>query len=138
MGPDRGGDRRSNRRTCLPRHRRRSRRRGVPRNATRHRLPHAHARGTRERPEERDPVWTLEQILSSPNIAAKTWVHRQYDTTVRTNTVVGPGGDAAVVRVRGTERALALKTDCNGRYVYLDPRVGTQLAVCEAARNVAC
>src|ERR1043166_9315280 len=69
-----------------------------------------------ERPEERDPVWTLEQILSSPNIAAKTWVHRQYDTTVRTNTVVGPGGDAAVVRIRGTERALALKRDCNGRY----------------------
>jgi phosphoribosylformylglycinamidine synthase len=91
-----------------------------------------------ERPEERDPTWTLEQLLSSPNIAAKTWVHRQYDTTVRTNTVVGPGGDAAVVRVRGTHRALALKTDCNGRFVYLDPRVGAQIAVCEAARNVAC
>jgi phosphoribosylformylglycinamidine synthase II len=91
-----------------------------------------------ERPEERDPVWTLEQLLSSPTIAAKTWVHRQYDTTVRTNTVIGPGGDAAVVRIRGTNRALALKTDCNGRYVYLDPRVGTQIAVCEAARNVAC
>jgi phosphoribosylformylglycinamidine synthase len=91
-----------------------------------------------ERPEERDPTWTLEQLLSSPNIAAKTWVHRQYDTTVRTNTVVGPGGDAAVVRVRGTQRALSLKTDCNGRYVYLDPRVGAQIAVCEAARNVAC
>ncbi len=91
-----------------------------------------------ERPEERDPAWTLEQLLSSPNIAAKTWVHRQYDTTVRTNTVIGPGGDAAVVRVRGTHRALALKTDCNGRYVYLDPRIGAQIAVCEAARNVAC
>ena len=91
-----------------------------------------------ERPEERDPMWTLEQLLSSPNIAAKTWVHRQYDTTVRTNTVIGPGGDAAVVRVRGTHRALALKTDCNGRYVYLDPRLGAQIAVCEAARNVAC
>jgi phosphoribosylformylglycinamidine synthase len=91
-----------------------------------------------ERPEERDPTWTLEQLLSSPNIAAKTWVHRQYDTTVRTNTVVGPGGDAAVVRVRGTNRALALKTDCNGRFVYLDPRVGAQIAVCESARNVAC
>jgi phosphoribosylformylglycinamidine synthase II len=90
------------------------------------------------RPEERDHAWTLEQLLSSPNIAAKTWVHRQYDTTVRTNTVIGPGGDAAVVRVRGTNRALALKTDCNGRYVYLDPRIGTQIAVCEAARNVAC
>jgi phosphoribosylformylglycinamidine synthase len=91
-----------------------------------------------ERPEERDPAWTLRQLLSSPTIAAKTWVHRQYDTTVRTNTVIGPGGDAAVVRVRGTDRALACKTDCNGRYVYLDPRVGTQIAVSEAARNVAC
>ena len=91
-----------------------------------------------ERPEERDPVWTLTQLLSSPTIASKTWVYRQYDTSVRTNTVIGPGGDAAVLRVRGTERALAVKTDCNGRYVYLDPRVGAQIAVCEAARNVAC
>jgi phosphoribosylformylglycinamidine synthase subunit PurL len=91
-----------------------------------------------ERDEERDPVWTLEQLLSSPTIASKAWIYRQYDTTVRTNTVVGPGGDAAVVRIRGTERALALKTDCNGRYVYLDPRVGARIAVCEAARNVAC
>ena len=91
-----------------------------------------------ERPEERDPLWTLTQLLSSPTIASKTWVYRQYDTSVRTNTVIGPGGDAAVVRVRGSDRALAVKTDCNGRYVYLDPRVGTQIAVCEAARNVAC
>jgi len=91
-----------------------------------------------EKPEESDPAWTLKQLLSSPTIAAKTWVHRQYDTTVRTNTVIPPGGDAAVVRVRGTDRALALKTDCNGRYVYLDPYVGAKIAVCEAARNVAC
>jgi phosphoribosylformylglycinamidine synthase len=91
-----------------------------------------------ERPEEKDPAWTLKQLLASPTIAAKTWVHRQYDTSVRTNTVIGPGGDAAVVRIRGTDRALALKTDCNGRYVYLEPRVGAQIAVCEAARNVAC
>lgn len=97
-----------------------------------------HVTALPEKPEERDPVWTLERLLSSPTIAAKTWAHRQYDTTVRTNTVIGPGGDAAVVRIRGTDKALALKTDCNGRYVYLDPRVGAQLAVCEAARNVAC
>ena len=77
-----------------------------------------------ERPEESDPAWTLERLLSSPTIASKRWVYRQYDTTVRTNTVIGPGGDAAVVRIRGTDRAIALKTDCNGRYVYLDPRVG--------------
>jgi phosphoribosylformylglycinamidine synthase subunit PurL len=91
-----------------------------------------------EKPEERDPLWTLERLLSSPTIASKTWVHRQYDTSVRTNTVIGPGGDAAVVRIRGTDRALAMKTDCNGRYVYLEPRIGAQIAVCEAARNVAC
>src|SRR5919107_3905882 len=91
-----------------------------------------------ERSEERDPAWTLEQLLSSPTIASKAWVYRQYDTTVRTNTVVGPGSDAAVIRLRGTDRALALKTDCNGRYVYLDPREGGRIAVAEAARNVAC
>jgi phosphoribosylformylglycinamidine synthase len=88
--------------------------------------------------EERDPVWTLEMLLSSPSIASKAWVYRQYDTTVRTNTVVGPGGDAAVIRLRGTRKALALKVDCNGRYVSLDPRMGARIAVAEAARNVAC
>src|SRR5262245_33309656 len=88
--------------------------------------------------EERDPAWTLLRLLSSPTIAAKTWVHRQYDTTVRTNTVIGPGGDAAVIRIRETDRAIACKTDCNGRYVYLEPRVGARIAVAEAARNVAC
>ena len=91
-----------------------------------------------ERPEEADPLWTLERLLLSPTIASKRWVYQQYDHTVRTNTVIGPGGDAAVVRIRGTDKALALKTDCNGRYVFLDPRVGAQIAVAEAARNVAC
>ena len=92
-----------------------------------------------ERPEERDPMWTLERLLASPTIASKTWIVRQYDSTVRASTVVGPGpADAAVVMLRGTKRALALKTDCNGRYVYLDPRMGGRIAVAEAARNVAC
>jgi phosphoribosylformylglycinamidine synthase len=91
-----------------------------------------------ERPDEADPAWTLRELLSSPTISSKRWIYRQYDHMVRTNTVVGPGGDAAVVRLRGTDRALALKTDCNGRYVYLDPRTGGQAAVAEAARNVAC
>src|SRR5919202_2301706 len=91
-----------------------------------------------ELPDEQDPAWTLEQLLSSPTIASKAWVYRQYDSTVRTNTVVGPGSDAAILRVRGTAKALALKTDGNGRYVYLDPRVGGRIAVAEAARNVAC
>ena len=88
--------------------------------------------------EERDPVWTLGRLLSSPTIASKAWVYHQYDTSVRTNTVVGPGSDAAVIRIRGTGKALALKTDCNGRFVYLDPREGGRIAVAEAARNVAC
>ncbi len=91
-----------------------------------------------EQPEEHDPAWVLEQLLSSPTIASKAWVYRQYDSTVRTNTVVGPGSDAAVLRVRGTTKALALKTDGNGRYVYLEPRMGGRIAVAEAARNVAC
>ncbi len=91
-----------------------------------------------ERAEEADPVWTLAQLLAAPTIASKAWVYRQYDVQVGTNTVRGPGGDAAVVRLRGTNKALALSTDCNGRYVYLDPRVGGRIAVAESARNVAC
>ncbi len=88
---------------------------------------------------EADPAWTLERLLQAPTIASKHWIHRQYDSTVRTNTVMGPGhGDAAVLRIRGTKKALAVKTDCNGRYVFLDPRVGGRIAVAEAARNVAC
>ena len=102
--------------------------------ALRSRDPHAIS----ERPEEKDPLWTLKYLLSSPTIASKRWVYRQYDSTVRTSTVIGPGGDAAVVRLRGTSKAIALKTDCNGRYVYLDPRVGGRAAVAESARNVAC
>jgi phosphoribosylformylglycinamidine synthase len=82
---------------------------------------------------------TLQTLLAAPNIASKRWVFEQYDTMVRTNTVVGPGpSDAAVVRIKGTNRGLALKTDCNGRYVYLNPRKGAEIAVCESARNVVC
>jgi phosphoribosylformylglycinamidine synthase subunit PurL len=91
-----------------------------------------------ERHEESDPAWTLLQLLSSPTIASKAWAYRQYDSTVRTNTVIGPGGDAAVLRIRGTSKAIAVKTDCNGRYTYLDPLNGGRIAVAEAARNVAC
>jgi phosphoribosylformylglycinamidine synthase len=91
-----------------------------------------------ELPEEADPAWTLERLLAAPTIASKAWAYRQYDSTVRTNTVIGPGGDAAVLRVRGTNKGIAVKTDCNGRYVYLDPHMGGRIAVAEAARNVAC
>jgi phosphoribosylformylglycinamidine synthase subunit PurL len=78
------------------------------------------------------------RLLASPGIASKRWVYRQYDHMVRTNTLVFPGMGAGVVRVKGTDRALAMSVDCNGRFVYLDPRRGAQLAVAEASRNVAC
>jgi len=82
---------------------------------------------------------TLLSVLASPNIASKRWVFEQYDSMVRTNTISGPGpSDAGVVRIKGTKKALAVKTDCNGRYVYLNPRKGGQIAVAEAARNVVC
>jgi phosphoribosylformylglycinamidine synthase len=78
------------------------------------------------------------RLLSSPTIASKRWVYRQYDHMVRTNTLVLAGMGAGVVRVKGTSRALALSIDGNGRYSYLDPRRGAMLAVAESARNVAC
>ncbi|MEX0912066.1 MAG: AIR synthase-related protein, partial [Gemmatimonadota bacterium] len=90
------------------------------------------------REEEQDPSWALFALLDSPTIASKRWIHEQYDSTVRTNTVVGPGSDAAVLRLRGTRRAIAATTDCNGRYVYLNPYRGGQIAVAEAARNLVC
>ena len=81
----------------------------------------------------------LEALLKSPNIASKRWVYEQYDTMVRTNTVQGPGAaDAGVIRLKGSKKGLVAKTDCNGRYVYLNPRRGGQIAVAESARNVVC
>jgi phosphoribosylformylglycinamidine synthase len=84
------------------------------------------------------PREVFKRLLASPTIASKRWVYRQYDHMVRTNTLVLPGMGAGVVRVKGTRRALALSVDCNGRFVYLDPYLGAQLAVAEASRNVAC
>ena len=81
----------------------------------------------------------LLKLLASPNIASKRWVHEQYDTTVRTNTVNAPGNsDSGVIRIKDSKKGLAAKTDCNGRYVYLNPRKGGQIAVAESARNVVC
>jgi phosphoribosylformylglycinamidine synthase len=85
-----------------------------------------------------DPQQSFRKLLSSPTIASKRWVYRQYDHMVRTNTIVLAGMGAGVVRIKGTPRALAISLDGNGRYCYLDPRRGAQLAVAEAARNVAC
>ena len=88
--------------------------------------------------EPKDLAAALKQLLSSPNLASKEWIYRQYDQYVRTNTVVGPGADAAVIRVKGTAKGLALTVDGNSRYCYLDPYVGGVIAVAEAARNLAC
>ncbi|EAZ87860.1 phosphoribosylformylglycinamidine synthase subunit PurL [Lysinibacillus fusiformis] len=79
---------------------------------------------------------TLNALLKAPTIASKEWVYDQYDYQVRTSTVVKPGSDAAVIRVRGTNKGLAMTTDCNSRYIYLDPEVGGAIAVAEAARNI--
>lgn len=89
-------------------------------------------------PEIKDSKETLKQLLAQPTIASKEWVYGQYDYMVRTNTVVAPGSDAAVIRIRDTRKALAMTTDCNARYLYLDPEVGGKIAVAEAARNVIC
>jgi len=79
---------------------------------------------------------TLNKLLQAPTIASKEWVYDQFDYQVRTSTVVTPGSDAAVIRVRGTNKGLAMTTDCNSRYIYLDPEVGGAIAVAEAARNI--
>ncbi|MFD4493194.1 phosphoribosylformylglycinamidine synthase subunit PurL [Lysinibacillus fusiformis] len=79
---------------------------------------------------------TLNALLKAPTIASKEWVYDQYDYQVRTSTVVKPGSDAAVIRVRGTNKGLAMTTDCNSRYIYLDPEIGGAIAVAEAARNI--
>jgi phosphoribosylformylglycinamidine synthase len=85
-----------------------------------------------------DPQDALRRLLASPGVASKRWVYRQYDTMVRTNTLAAAGMSAGVVRVKGTDRALAISTHGNGRYGFLNPRRGAMLAVAEAARNVAC
>ena len=78
------------------------------------------------------------KLMSSTNVVSRRWIYEQFDTQVRTNTVVLPGGDASVIRLKDSDKAIASKVDCNGRYVYLNPNKGTQIAVTEAARNVAC
>jgi phosphoribosylformylglycinamidine synthase subunit PurL len=80
----------------------------------------------------------LRQLLASANICSKNWVHEQYDSMVQTNTVQGPGGEGGVMRIKGTKRGLAMALDGNGRWCYLDPKLGAKHAVAEAARKVAC
>jgi len=91
---------------------------------------------------DRDYNADLKKLLASANICSKRWVHEQYDSMVQTNTVIGPGGEAGVMRIKGTgtaghERGLAMALDGNGRWCYLDPKLGAMHAVAEAARKVA-
>jgi phosphoribosylformylglycinamidine synthase len=89
--------------------------------------------------EAGDLTGNCKRLLAAPNICGKRWVWQQYDHMVQTNTVEGPGvGDAGVIRVKETNRGLAMALDGNGRWCYLDPRLGAMHAVAEAARNVAC
>jgi phosphoribosylformylglycinamidine synthase len=83
-----------------------------------------------------DPGATLLQLLASPNLASRRAIFRRYDHMVGDSTVIAPGGDAAMLRVKGTRLGLAVTTDCNARYCHLDPHLGAQLAVAEAARNI--
>jgi len=80
----------------------------------------------------------LKRLLASPNICCKRWVHEQYDSMVQINTVQGPGREAGVIRIKGTRRGLAMALDGNGRWCWLDPRLGAMHAVAESARKVAC
>jgi len=89
-------------------------------------------------PDVKDANAALRALLESPTIASKRWVYQQYDHMVRTNTTVRPGSDAAVVRIKGTNKAVAMTTDCNSRYCLLNPYEGARIAVAEAARNLAC
>ena len=88
--------------------------------------------------QDMTPNEALLKLLASPNVASKRSVWRQYDHQVQNNTVIAPGGDAALLRIQGTRRALAVSTDGNGRLVYLNPRAGAAIAVAEACRNLSC
>jgi phosphoribosylformylglycinamidine synthase len=88
-------------------------------------------------PASPDAAETLLTLLASPGIASKEWVYRQYDQQVGINSLVLPGSDAGVLRIKGSRIGVAVTTDCNARFVYLDPRVGTAMAVAEAARNLS-
>src|SRR5690349_9176793 len=97
----------------------------------------------REKPEsvrlgERELTVQLERVLASPNVCSKRWITEQYESYVQLVGVQRPGGDAGVIRVKGTQRGLAMALDGNGRWCWLDPKLGAMHAVAEAARNVAC
>jgi phosphoribosylformylglycinamidine synthase subunit PurL len=89
-------------------------------------------------PDVKDANQALLELLASPTIASKRWVYEQYDHMVRTNTIIRPGSDAAVLRVKGTDKALAVSVDCNSRYCLLNPYEGAKIAIAECARNLVC
>ncbi|MFQ5879415.1 MAG: AIR synthase-related protein, partial [Dehalococcoidia bacterium] len=89
-------------------------------------------------PDVQDPSAALLRLMAFPNLSSRGWIYHQYDHHLFTNTVISPGGDAALLRIKGTSKAIALTTDGNGRYCYLDPYQGGAIAVAEAARNVVC
>ncbi|MGH7194557.1 MAG: phosphoribosylformylglycinamidine synthase subunit PurL, partial [Candidatus Saccharimonadales bacterium] len=101
-------------------------------------IKEAHRFDPKSLPPAGDLNAVLLKLLDSPSIASKEWVYHQYDHMVRTNTTVLPGSDAAVIRVKGTDKSIAISVDCNSTYCYLDPYEGGKIAVAEAARNVAC
>src|SRR5580698_1359358 len=98
--------------------------------------PPAHVLEELKKP--RDYTADLKKLLASANICSKRWVYEQYDSMVQTNTVQGPGGEAGVIRIKGTNTGLAMALAGNGRWCYLDPKLGAMHAVAEAARKVAC
>ena len=85
-----------------------------------------------------EPSRALRELLGNPNVGSKKWIYRQYDSLVLSNTILGPGSDAAVLRIKGSKRGLAMKVDSNPRACALDPYLGAVATVCEAVRNVAC
>ncbi len=107
------------------------------------RMPASMAEAAEEQPVEKilepaDYGKTFLQLLSSPGINSKAWIYEQYDHSVGTDTVIKPGSDAALIRIKGTRKGIAISTDGNARYTYLGPYTGAAAAVCEAARNIAC
>ena len=89
-------------------------------------------------PKVEDHGEMLKLLIQQPTIASKEWAYKQYDSRAQSNTIAGPGSDAAVVRIEGKDKAIAITTDCNSRYIYLDPETGGKIAVAEAARNIVC
>ncbi len=89
-------------------------------------------------PEPENAGETLLKLLATPSIASKEWIYQQYDHMVRINTILLPGSDSSIIRVPGTDKAIAISVDCNSRYVFLDPYVGGKITVAESARNLAC